>query len=236
MKVAIMQPYFMPYIGYFQLINSVDKFVVYDNIQYTKKGWINRNRILVNGTDEYITLPLKKDSDFLDINRRELSDDCINEKSKILRKLKSSYSKAPQFENVFPVLTDIFNCASKNLFDFIFNSLQVLTDYLGIKTELIISSGVPVDHGLKSQEKVLAICNSLGAEKYINPIGGLDLYSGHAFRTRGVDLLFIKSRDLKYPQFNNEFVSWLSIIDIMMFNSKDTISRYLNTEFDLISQ
>ncbi len=98
MKVAIMQPYFLPYIGYFQLINAVDKFVIYDNIEFTKKGWINRNRILVNGKDEFISLPITKASDFLHANQRYLASNFENEKNKILRKIKESYRKAPYFK------------------------------------------------------------------------------------------------------------------------------------------
>jgi hypothetical protein len=102
MKLAIMQPYIFPYIGYFQLINTVDKFVVYDNIQFTKKGWINRNRILINGKEEYITLPLKKDSDYLNIDQRVLSDVFKEQRNKILRKINESYKKAPGFKTAFP--------------------------------------------------------------------------------------------------------------------------------------
>ncbi len=83
MKLAIMQPYFFPYIGYFQLINTVDEFVVYDNIEFTKKGWINRNRILVNGKDEYITLPIKKDSDFLHVKDRFLAETWSKDSAKM---------------------------------------------------------------------------------------------------------------------------------------------------------
>ena len=86
MKVAIMQPYFLPYIGYLQLLNSVDKFILYDDIEYTKKGWINRNRI-VDG--EIITLPLKKDSDYLNVVERRLSDDWRKQKTKLLNKIES---------------------------------------------------------------------------------------------------------------------------------------------------
>ena len=108
-KIAIMQPYFFPYIGYFQLINSVDEFIIYDNIQYTKKGWINRNRILVNGKDQLITLSLKKDSDYLDVVNRELSESWDKDKNKILNIIKFSYNKAPYFQKTFELISQCLN-------------------------------------------------------------------------------------------------------------------------------
>ena len=108
-KVAIMQPYFLPYMGYFHLLNSVDEFVIYDNIQYTKKGWINRNRILVNGKDKLISLPLKKDSDYLNVIDRKLSDNWNVEKVKLLNLIKSSYKKSPQYSIIFPIIEKCIN-------------------------------------------------------------------------------------------------------------------------------
>jgi len=149
MRLAIMQPYIFPYIGYFQLINSVDKFVLYDNIQFTKKGWINRNRVLVNGRDEYFTLPLKKDSDFLHVDQRKLSDTFKADRVKILRRIIESYRKAPEFNTVYPLLESVINNEEENLFVFIYRSLQTVCEYLGIKTEFVISSTIAIDHGLK---------------------------------------------------------------------------------------
>ena len=114
-RVAIMQPYFLPYVGYFHLINSVDEFVIYDNIQYTKKGWINRNRILVNGNDKILTLPLKKDSDYLDVKDRILADSWDKEKIKMLSQIKASYRKAPYYDRVFPIISSIFELPNTNL-------------------------------------------------------------------------------------------------------------------------
>lgn len=230
MKIAIMQPYFLPYIGYFQLINVVDKFVIYDNIQFAKKGWINRNRILVNGRDEFITLPLKKDSDYLNIDKRLLADSFENDREKVLRRIKESYRKAPYFEEVFPVIQDVVTYNStKNLFFFIFNSVKQICEYLGIRTEFIVSSGIDIDHSLKSEQKVLAIVLKMNAEIYINAIGGQELYSRDNFRNARIELKFIQSDPITYKQFNNEFVPWLSIIDVMMFNSKEEIRKMLHS-------
>lgn len=223
-----MQPYFLPYIGYFQLINAVDKFVLYDNIQFTKKGWINRNRILVDAKDEFITIPLKKDSDFLNIDRRQLADTYIQDREKLLRRIKESYRKAPYFDQVFPLTEDLFRYNTLNLFSFVFYSVKQVCNYLDINTELVISSAIDVDHSLKSENRVLEIARKMNAQTYINAIGGRELYSKEKFLNSKLELKFIHSDSFVYKQFENEFVPWLSILDVMMFNPKDRIKVFLN--------
>ena len=226
-SLAIMQPYIFPYIGYFQLINSVDEFVIYDNIQYTKKGWINRNRILMNGKDTLITVPLKKDSDFLNIVNREISQDWVKERVKRLNQIKSSYKKSPYFDESFSLIEKCLMNPNSNLFDFIYDSICNLNEYFGIKTKVIKSSELQINHDLKSKDKVIEICKCLNSDIYINAIGGVDLYDKEDFKNNGIQLNFIKSNPIKYKQFENEFVPWLSIIDVMMFNSKEEISNYI---------
>jgi len=228
-KIAIMQPYFFPYIGYFQLINSVDEFIIYDNIQYTKKGWINRNRILCNESDKLITLPLKKDSDFKDVFERKLSDTWIDDRNKILNLIKTSYRKAPFFNDVFEIVQKCLLYDNQNLFNFIFNSIKIINEYLEIKTKMILSSSVNIDHSLKSKHKVIAICKEMNATTYINAIGGVDLYDKDEFLENKIFLNFIKSNSLNYKQFDNEFIPWLSIIDVMMFNSKNRVIELVNS-------
>lgn len=232
MKIGIMQPYFFPYIGYFQLMNAVDEFVVYDNIEFTKKGWINRNRILVNGEDSFITLPLKKDSDFLDVRDRYLADSWRTERLKMLNRIKESYRKAPQFDYVYPIIEKSIFFEDSNLFNYILNSLKQVKEYLEIRTSFIISSTIPMDHALKSEKKVIAICKARNADTYVNPIGGIQLYIKAEFENEGIDLHFLKADDFEYKQFNNKFMPWLSIIDVMMFNSKEIIARML-TQYSL---
>ena len=228
MTLAIMQPYFFPYIGYFQLINSVDEFVVYDNIQFTKKGWINRNRILFNSNDEYITIPLKKDSDFLNINQRFLADTWTIDRRKLLNRFTESYRKSPYFHPTLSLVEKCLVSDKLNLFDFLFNTLIETSNYLDISTKFTLSSSLNIDHNLKSEEKVLSMCKHLHATKYINPIGGLDLYSKTKFEQNSIQLKFLRSNPINYSQFTNEFLPWLSIIDVMMFNSKNEILNFLN--------
>ncbi len=235
MKIAIMQPYFIPYIGYFQLINSVDKFVVYDEIEYTKKGWINRNRILVNCKPDYLSLPLKKESDYLNVNQRYLSQSFQKDKIKIERKIKECYSKAPFFLEGQNLMNKILEFNDFNLFNFIWNSIEIICKYLNIKTELIKSSSIDFDLTCKGERKVISICKALRGLEYINPIGGIELYDSKNFLENRLNLLFLKSNLVEYNQFENKFVSWLSIIDVIMFNSKDKIEEQILKEYKLTS-
>ena len=233
MKIGIMQPYFFPYIGYFQLMNAVDEFVVYDNIEFTKKGWINRNRILANGKDSFITLPLKNDSDYLDVRDRYLANGWNSERVKMLNRIKESYRKSKQFDSVYPVIEKCILFDEFNLFNFILNSLNPIREYLEIQTDLIISSSIPVDYALKAEKKVIAICKARNFNTYVNPIGGIQLYKKDEFKNHGINLHFLKTNDFEYKQFNDEFVPWLSIIDVMMFNTKEKIKEYLNSYYTL---
>ncbi|MEP3387053.1 MAG: WbqC family protein [Reichenbachiella sp.] len=234
MRIAIMQPYFLPYLGYFQLMNLVDVFVIYDEIQYTKKGWINRNRILVNNDAQTITLPLKKDSDYLNIKDRILADHWPKERKKLLAKIYNCYKKAPEFDKTYDLLESIFEYDEQNLFKFIQFSLKQLMSHFNITTSLVVSSDISFDNKLKSSDKVLAICRASEATHYINPIGGLELYDKKQFEAQDVKLNFLRSNLSIYPQFENEFVPGLSVVDAMMFNSPQELSNLIQNDFELV--
>ena len=232
MRLAIMQPYFFPYVGYFQLIAAVDLFIVYDNIKYTKKGWINRNRMLQNGKDLMFSLPLKGDSDYLDVRARELAADF--NRDKLLNQFKGVYRRAPNFEQTFPLLEKIVRYEDANLFRFLHQSIVRTCEHLGIPTEIKASSVIAIDHDLKNQDKVLALCASVGATTYVNANGGMEIYSRNVFREKGIELKFIQSKPFEYSQFGDAFVPWLSIIDVMMFNPLDRIQACISTNYELI--
>lgn len=230
MKLAIMQPYFLPYVGYFQLLGAVDRFIVYDDIQLSRHGWVQRNRILMDGKPRLFSLPLKKDSDFLDINRRRLADLYDRDRDKILRVVRAAYGKAPFFSQAMPVVEECFGWGDRNLFGFVFHSIRKIRDYLGIGTEIVVSSTVGVPEGLTGQERVIALCRAVKANEYVNAIGGQALYRKEDFERNGINLSFIKTGEFSYPQFGGDFVPDLSIIDLMMFNEvgriRDFLARY----------
>ncbi len=228
-----MQPYLFPYIGYWQLISTVDAFVIYDNVKYTKQGWINRNRILVGRKDYLFTVPLKKDSDSLDVCQRRLAESFAQDSASLVSRIESAYGNASNFQDTIELVSRCFRFDDPNLFNFIYYSVTQVCEYLGISTPIVKSSTISTGNGLKKEHRVMAICKALGATEYINPIGGMELYNREEFKLEGLNLVFLKSKDISYKQFDNEFVPWLSIIDVMMFNPKDRISEMLN-EFDLV--
>ncbi len=223
-----MQPYFLPYIGYYQLINSVDQFIVYDNIEFSKSGWFHRNRFLSNGEARMFSLPIKKASDYLFVNQRFLAENSLKLRKKILNQIENAYRKAPNFSSVYPILEPLLLTNKTNLFDIIYDSINATLNYLEINTPVKVSSQIHIDHRLKGKDKILAICNELKCEQYINPIGGKALYNKEYFEDNGVEISFIESNEIVYKQFKNDFVPWLSILDVMMFNSVETIHHYLN--------
>jgi hypothetical protein len=232
MTLGIMQPYFLPYLGYWQLLAAVDRFVVYDNVKYTKKGWINRNRFLQNGAPQYFTVALKGASDAATIAERELADDF--DRDKLLRSLAAGYRKAPRFAEVFPVVEQIVQMRASNLFEYLHHSLMVMAAFLEIDTPMVVSSTITIDHNLHAEDKVLALCRELGAERYLNPIGGQELYSGERFAAAGVTLSFLHSRAVEYPQFGGPFVPGLSMLDVVMFNDRPAVRRLLQ-EADVVA-
>ena len=231
MRVGIMQPYFLPYIGYFQLLNYCDTFIIYDNIEYTKKGWINRNRFQLNGEVKTFSLNLKNASDYLAIRERSLADNF--DRSKLLRLIEAAYRKSPYFGELVDFLRPIVLFESNNLFSYLENSIQQACFHLGISTKIVRSSELEIDTGIRGQERVLEICDVLGAKQYINPIGGLDLYDRQSFMDRGIELKFIKSRLTPYSQGNLEFVPALSVVDQIAFVGTVRASGAVESDFDI---
>jgi len=232
MRLAIMQPYFLPYIGYLQLMKAVDKFVLYDDVNYINKGWINRNRLLVNGKEYLFTIPLIEASQNKRINEIYLSND-PKWRGKLLKTIEQAYKKSPFYLAAGSVVEKSINFEADKLSDWIAASFGILVNYLNIQTEIVTSSEIYQNAHLKGQERILDICRQEKAEHYINPIGGTELYEKAAFEKSGIRLNFIKSKSVIYPQYNHEFVPWLSIVDLMMFNDVATIQGFLN-EYELV--
>lgn len=226
MKLGIMQPYFFPYLGYWQLINAVDTYVVYDDVAYIKGGWINRNSILVNGKANLITLSLENSSSFKNINEINILKNGKNAE-KILKTIQMAYKKAPFYNEVMPSIENLL-LKNDKIADLNYNSILEINKYLGIDTKVMLSSTLDKDNSLKSQNKVIAINKLLGSDTYINAIGGQELYDREEFKREGIELKFLKMKDIKYTQFKNQFVPSLSIIDILMFNSKEETKEMLN--------
>jgi WbqC-like protein family len=234
MKLGIMQPYLFPWIGYFQLVNFVDELVIYDDVQYIKNGWINRNRLLINGQPRYFTLPVLKASHALPICARRFASSFERDKRRTLKSLEMAYAAAPHFRDTLNLVQDCFACRDDNVAAFVSHTLSKVCEALGIETLLRRSSELEHSSTTRGQNRVLDICRTLHASHYVNAIGGTDLYEGDAFAQNGQRLSFLQTRDIAYQQFQNTFRPNLSIIDVMMFNDRDQIAALLH-EFDLKS-
>ncbi len=229
MKLGIMQPYFFPYIGYFQLIQLVDVYVIADDLNFIKNSYIKKNSILDNGAPVLISLQLIGASQNKLINEIEVGNDI----DKLLTAIQRRYAKAPYFKDVFPLLQTILLSKEKNLARFLGYSLMEISSYLGMQTKFLYSSEIEKNNDLKFDARIMDICKRVGADHYINAIGGKDLYDKDKFAAEGIKLSFIDTKEIEYKQFDKEFVPSLSIIDVMMFNSKEE-SRELLQRYELV--
>ena len=232
MTVGIMQPYFFPYLGYFQLLSAVDKFVVLDDVNYIVKGYINRNSILLNGEAHRFTIPIEKPSRNKLINETRISSS-VEWKEDLLATIRMAYSKAPKYNVVIEMLERVIRFPEYDLTAFLTNALVETRDYLRLPTEILMSSKIGKDNSLKGQDRIIAINKELKADRYINPIGGVELYCYNDFQKEGIELNFIKMGDVSYKQFKSEFAQNLSIIDVLMFNSQEKIVQMLN-QYEII--
>lgn len=229
MKLAVMQPYLFPYLGYYQLINAIDKFVVYDDVSFIKQGWINRNRILLNGVSHIFTVPIKNISSFKNINETEIDVNNFRHwKSKFYKTLSSAYYKAPHYNEIKALIEAVFDSPAQTINEMASESILKIAEYLNLPVNFVLTSSIYNNSSLKGQERVLDICFQEKASVYINAAGGSELYSKKTFADNGICLKFISSETVKYQQFLEPFVPHLSIIDVLMFNSKDKVNTFLN--------
>lgn len=232
MKLAIMQPYFFPYIGYWQLINTVDQFVIYDDVNYIKGGWINRNRILINGKAVYITVPLHRSSSYKRICDIALQHPPVWS-DKLIKMVEITYRKAGCFDEVFPIIEKLIRHEVNNLSDYLSHQLETLAAFMRIKTEFVVTSRCYRNDQLSGQTRIVDICKREGATTYINPEGGQILYDVETFRNAGIDLRFLVMCPLPYKQRVTGFIPYLSIIDALMEIGPVEIKNYLD-EYDMI--
>src|SRR5690554_3426041 len=190
--IAVMQPYLFPYIGYFQLINICDYFVFYDDVQYIQRGWINRNRILLNNEPFYITLPVQKKFHRAKIKECLLSDESEKETQRILKTISRSYKASPYFSKVFPLIQSIFETRTSHISLLAEASILNIMKYLCIKTKTFHSSEIQFNKKLKGEYRIIELVKTLGGNRYVNPIGGLELYSPKAFKDVDIELFFLQ--------------------------------------------
>lgn len=227
MRLVIMQPYLFPYLGYFQLMAAADKFIAYDDVAFINRGWVNRNRILVNGEAFMFTLPLKQASQNKLINQIEV-DNLAGWREKFLKTLQQNYRKAPHAAQIIELTSVILNPNQTMLSQVLMRGLEEIRNYLGLSAILESSTQRYHNHELKAQERIVDICKQEQAQVYINAIGGIELYEKQRFEKEGITLKFQKSNLPVYPQGGAEFVPALSILDVLMYNSLEEVQGMLN--------
>jgi hypothetical protein len=225
MKIGIMQPYFMPYIGYFQLMAAVDKYVIFDDVNYINRGWSARNYIIVNGKKHRFSIAVKGGSQNHLYSQVMILDDFV----KFRKTLEMNYKRAPFYVETMRLLDEICLYEDKRFCPFMKHSFEVVLKYLGINTELLFSSDFPNNQDLRGEARILDICKCLGASEYYNAIGGQELYDRQVFSNHSILLCFVKTIYEAYPQLSKEFIPALSIIDILMMNSKEDVLRLLSS-------
>lgn len=233
MKLAIMQPYFFPYIGYWQLLNAVDRFVIYDDVSFIKRGWVNRNRILINDKPSYITVPLSHASQ----NKRicDLSLQTSPDwRRKLIRSIENTYRRSPYFSVIFSEIDKQLEYPAANLADFLAFHLGAMATLLGINTEFVTTSRCYENSELTGQDRILDICKSEGAKSYLNLQGGQTLYDSESFDDVNIDLRFIIMRITPYKQRSAGFLPNLSIIDALMEIGVEGVQQRL-IEYDLVA-
>ncbi|MBM6689065.1 WbqC family protein [Collinsella tanakaei] len=223
-RIAIMQPYYFPYLGYWQLMGSVDVFVIFDDVNYIKRGWINRNLIrLSNGEIAYIRLPVSKVSQNRLICEHELSS--FDEAAvKVFKTLDYNYKKRPYFEGCMEVVKEVFDTDVRNLAAFLSRQIEILSRYFRFDTKIVRSSELDNNKSLSAQEKIIDIVKLLDGDVYINSSGGRELYDPAAFQREGIELMFLEPSLPEYDQGFPDFVPSLSVLDILMNCCQDEVA------------
>ena len=229
MTLGIMQPYLFPYIGYFQLLAAVDRFVIYDDVTFIKQGWINRNRMLINGEPSFFTVPLAHKSSAVTIRETEISAAPEHRRwaEKMLKSFDNAYRRAPEFSRAYPLIERVLTGATTKISELASDSIRAVAALLEIRTPIVETSSIYGNAHLRGEDRVIAICKAEGADRYVNASGGRELYAHGRFAAEGIDLRFLTPQPIEYPQFGDAFVPWLSIVDVLMFNPVARVREYL---------
>lgn len=223
MKIAIMQPYFLPYIGYWQILSYVDRFIIFDDVNYIKKGYINRNKILLKSGLYEFTLPIKEVSQ----NKKIIDLKLASKNEKILKTILEGYRNSLNYKLVSSTTEQIFNYKSICLVDFIENSIIKLCELLSINTTISRSSLIEINS--KGIDKIIPLCKLNNSKIFVNSIGGINLYNKEFFLNEGIELKFLRSDPIQYKQMQKEFKPNLSILDLLFNVPKDLWGEHLRS-------
>lgn len=224
-----MQPYFFPYIGYYQLLHAVDVFVIYDDVSYIKKGWINRNNLHNNGEKSLFSIPLEGVSQNKKINEIHLKND-EHWWNKFSKNLEFNYSNSPYFAETLELYRKVESFPDRNLASFVGNSIIEVRNHLGLSTEILFSSKIDIQPGLSGESRIIEICKKLDAKTYINPINGETLYDRSHFNDADLEIFFI---NLKRDIIFNSFDPYLCTLEALMVNGKNKFASHI-VDYDFV--
>ena len=212
MRLGLQQPYFFPYLGYYQLLFAVDRFVAYDDVAWIKGGWIHRNRLLAQGRPAWFTIPTRGASSNVSLDSVKAADGPWREK--MLQTFAQSYAGAPFRQPVLALVHRVLATPSPLVADIAVASLEAVRDYLGYSTPIHRARNRYGDTAARGQDRVIEICRLEAATEYLNAVGGVTLYDRQAFERAGIALRFLRGAPSE---------SALSMLDTLMHNSVEQV-------------
>ena len=224
-RIAVMQPYFFPYLGYYQLFNCVDEFIFFDDANFFKKGFINNNYFVLSGIKTKFTIPIKNASQNRSINQHEYIKDRLIKK--FLKSVYLNYKESKKFQCIFNIINQIFDTDNLNVADLNITTITKIFQYLNINKKFFKSSDILPKGQYKNKTWIAEICKVREGTTYINSFGGRRLYKADFFKSYDLDLEFLKPNFSKYMQFSKAFIPSLSMIDVLMHNSKEEVRKLL---------
>lgn len=235
MKIVLMQPYFFPYIGYFTLIKHTDMFVVFDMAQYIRRGWIHRNRILgFHGEPVFVNAQIVKAPQNTPIHQIKLKSG-DGWKEEILKKVEAYRNIAPYYQEVYHLVESCLNASGSSLAELNVHSIIAVSEFLGLSPNMVQLSelNINLEDIQQPDDWGLRVAQYYGADEYINAPGGQEFYSREKYGQNGVEMFFYRAKLPPYNQRTPVFHAGLSIIDVMMFNTKEEIHQMID-DFDIL--
>jgi len=214
--ICIMQPYVFPYVPYFQLAAAVDEFWVFDDVQYIRRGWMNRNYILLKGEKCRFTLPVTAGNRSDLIRHKSLAVDFSKSLRAFSELIRHAYREAPYADDVYAIIDELQGRTQSSFLNFAVATMSLCFRHLDIRAQFRFTSELKLGSEFSGAGRVMEICHRVGAEQYVNPVGGALLYDPNAFAARGINLQFLQGRCLPYPQVGRtQFQPGLSILDLI---------------------
>jgi hypothetical protein len=220
-RIVVLQPSYLPWLGYFDQLYKSDVFVLYDDVQYDKHGWRNRNRIKTDKGPRLLTVPVLTHGQGLPTNRNARIDTRQPWARKQLQALRVNYAKAPAFGEVFDGLELVLRRPWTHLLDLNRAVLETLCRLLGLTRPILLSSELDIPG--QRTERLIAICQALGADRYLTGDAASDYLDETQFAANDIRVEYHHYRHPVYAQLHGEFVPYLSVVDLLMNHGRESL-------------